>query len=80
LREALKSANERDAAQVQVLIGQTLEEKGDASAAVSEYLKVGYLHPSEKALAADADRKAATLLESLGRTDEAKKILDKINQ
>lgn len=76
-REALPEAGPADAAQIQFLIGQTLEERSDKEAAVSEYLKVGYLYPAEKKTAAEANRRAAALLESLGRKEEAQKILDK---
>lgn len=79
-REAIKLSEEKDAADVQLRIAEVLERQGKTMDAVGEYLKVSYLYPHQKSPAVEGQRRAAALLESIGKTEEAEKINAKLRE
>ena len=51
---------------------------GDMDAALETYLRIGYLHPLEAQEASRAMLRAGILLEGQGRTEQARKVWEKV--
>jgi len=77
--EALKGADEKDAAQIRYGIGETMELEGRKEEAAAEFVKVESLYPAQTQIAQKALKRAGQLYEEAGRKAEAEKIRLKLS-